>query len=818
MRRLTLLLVWALLAPLASAQQPVRLDTLSFRQVGPGMVHVQIHAPLVPWRIDVLELDLTSPYLEVQAVKSNDRRTGGIEGTTSMAARTDAPGRRVAGAINGDFYGGGGEANSVHVGSGQVVRRELSSFPSVGFDAANRPFISRPSVGGSVRTPSGSSVVISGYNEARGAHQLVLYNRYRGITTGTDGSGAEVLVRPLGPWLVNDTVRVVVEAIEVGTGGMAIPDGWAVLSASGTAATSLRAGLQVGDILRVYQRVSPGLPRVEDVISGNPILVLNGGPAPLDQGAFNVDRHPRTAVGFNADTTRLYLVTVDGRQVVSAGMSNFELRDFFLRIGAAHAINLDGGGSTTMVVRGDIVNVPSGGTERPVANALLAVSTAPEGPLAALQTTPSHPRPFLGQTVRFTVHGADAHYHPVPIDPSRVSFSVDPALGTISPEGVFTAGTSGGSGYVYTTYEGLRDSARVEVRTVERLEISPRSATTDTAQPVRFALRAFDTVGIERALQEGWVSWSVSDTTVGTVDATGTFRPRADGTALVVARFEGGAADTATVHVVTQAGTVVLDPLDAPEGWRLSSEGLVDEAATSLTAFEDPEASGGQSLRLRYAFTESAGASSAVYLHTDLAIPAVPDSINFHIRSDGANHLVRLLLEDHTGREFVISVPRHANDATALTLMPGPLARAPSDIVFPVRLQAIRIQFGYKDGRVTGARYEGDLWLDHLYVTYPARGTSSETGAVAPPGRVLLGNHPNPFRGSTTVTFQTDRAGPVRLALYDVLGRRHGVVFERAVGPGEHAFVLEAGGLPSGTYILRDEGGGARPLRLLVLR
>jgi exopolysaccharide biosynthesis protein len=91
-------------------------------------------------------------------------------------------------------------------------------------------------------------------------------------------------------------------------------------------------------------------------------------------------RHPRTAVGIAAGGRRVLLVAVDGRQRPwSDGMTLRELADLFLALGAPTAINLDGGGSTTLVVREPsgalrIANRPSDREgERPVGNALAVV-------------------------------------------------------------------------------------------------------------------------------------------------------------------------------------------------------------------------------------------------------------------------------------------------------------------------------------------------------------------------------------------------------------------------------------------------------------
>ncbi len=90
---------------------------------------------------------------------------------------------------------------------------------------------------------------------------------------------------------------------------------------------------------------------------------------------FATDRHPRTALA-RLESGKILLVTVDGRQPgISVGMSLQALAELLLEFGAVDAINLDGGGSTTMVVHNKIVNKPSDQTgERPVSDAILVFS------------------------------------------------------------------------------------------------------------------------------------------------------------------------------------------------------------------------------------------------------------------------------------------------------------------------------------------------------------------------------------------------------------------------------------------------------------
>ena len=118
-------------------------------------------------------------------------------------------------------------------------------------------------------------------------------------------------------------------------------------------------------------------PRLEDVLASGPLLVWDGRVVDTRTVGFNVTHHPRTALGVT-DNNHLLLVTVDGRAPQAAGMTIRELAWVMRDLGSTSALNLDGGGSTTMWVGGrGVVNYPSDNGafdhrgERGVANAVV---------------------------------------------------------------------------------------------------------------------------------------------------------------------------------------------------------------------------------------------------------------------------------------------------------------------------------------------------------------------------------------------------------------------------------------------------------------
>ena len=146
---------------------------------------------------------------------------------------------------------------------------------------------------------------------------------------------------------------------------------------SGTSEGAVLASLAVdGD---VTLRWSLGWKAVLDSVGGTPLLLKDGNVVAESCKADICRRHPRTAVGFTS-RGKIILMVVDGRRRKwSVGMTLVELAREMRRLGARGAINLDGGGSSTMVVKGRIRNRPSDGSERAVSSAVLVLRERDRG-------------------------------------------------------------------------------------------------------------------------------------------------------------------------------------------------------------------------------------------------------------------------------------------------------------------------------------------------------------------------------------------------------------------------------------------------------
>jgi len=207
---------------------------------------------------------------------------------------------------------------------------------------------------------------------------IVLFTREWGETSDT-GSGAELVLQaaePLGA--LNRSVTV--EGVSLRDQGGAIPVGGAVLAGTGAGEDALRQlwALISGGDRRLTLTVSSSLDALES-IGSHPVLLRDAQKVfPAATDSFTAGRLHRTVLGWNA-AGDVFMVAVDDATADSQGMSLSDAADLLLGLGATDAVNFDGGGGTTFVVDGAMVNQPrtdDGDIERPSVGAFVAVPRA----------------------------------------------------------------------------------------------------------------------------------------------------------------------------------------------------------------------------------------------------------------------------------------------------------------------------------------------------------------------------------------------------------------------------------------------------------
>lgn len=474
-----------------------------------------------PVRVHVLVVSLCHPYVRLETlIGADDESFGSTLTVREMAQRAGA----VA-AINGDFF---------HLSEGKhplgmtVRDRELLTSPMLRGDYYSfallgdlRPVIDLFRFSGEVVAPNGLSFYpLGGINKP--AYQAVA----DGKPVNSDVDAIQMYTpawgtasRGAAPGTLDAVEFVVtggkVQEIRVNQPGVAIPPDGYVLRAQGVAAAFLLDNFRVGDPVTVRYRIEPyGEEEIQSAVGGQALLVAEGRRVePFSQNIKG--RAARSAVAFSRAGDALYLVGVE-EDGASRGMTQEELADFLVqRLGAWRALNLDGGGSTSLVARplGEfqpvLVNTPAKGAERRVPNAIGVFSTAPKGPLAGLVVR--GPAEILaGLPYAYRVGAYDTYYNPCALDPAQAVWSVEQGSGTFEGN-VFTA-RSGGTIVIAARTGGV--TGRLTLRALgsedlAALEVAPARIALPPGGEVKLSAQVRGKDGRAWPLAARYVNWTV---------------------------------------------------------------------------------------------------------------------------------------------------------------------------------------------------------------------------------------------------------------------------------------------------------------------
>jgi len=360
------LLITAVLAGVFTSSAAAKATVLMPGVTYDRRVEFSAHGPKV---VHVLIAPKPGGLYAVKPVLSNNSLLG-RERVSSMQRRVSAA-ATVAG-INGDlFTWKEGLPSGMLMQDGVLHASPNSSRSSIGIGADGILRVDRVAMFGTWQG-TGQRRPVNGVNRAAGS--VVLYTPAWGsVTPGGTGSVEATLSAFPSPAPATDLTGLVSQVKQ--NGGTPIPPNGAVLVARGAQGPRLAAEAPVGQAVTVRLTLRPDWTGVVDALGGGPLIVRDGRPVFRAQEEFSPYqlslRHPRTAVGQTRDG-RIVMLAVDGRQPgYSVGMTNFELALALMRFGVVTGAALDGGGSTTIAYDGKVLNRPSDGKERSVAEALL---------------------------------------------------------------------------------------------------------------------------------------------------------------------------------------------------------------------------------------------------------------------------------------------------------------------------------------------------------------------------------------------------------------------------------------------------------------
>jgi hypothetical protein len=348
------------------------------KQIAPGLKLIKIRQRKPLLRIFVLTADISRRLTTDVALAGSSLPA---RATTSDIAKRNG----AIAAVNGDFSSVAGAPINTFQQDGQFVR--VSSSPGVLFSVSKDEqtvTIGRPEPLVTATDSNGRTWTVDRWNDGPlGVGEIGAYTPFGGTLWPPPGATCSARLLPTATFAPTANGLGFQQSFTVEQRGCfqsVLPaTGAVVLSALPASDEALQIlSLQAGSAVTLEWTL--GLTNVWDVMGGSPILVTNGARVVgTCTTSFCSSRNPRTGVGVTADG-KILMVVVDGRQAGwSVGVSLPKFAAIFRNLGAVSALNLDGGGSSTMVVRGDVVNRPSSGHERSVSTALMVLPGADQG-------------------------------------------------------------------------------------------------------------------------------------------------------------------------------------------------------------------------------------------------------------------------------------------------------------------------------------------------------------------------------------------------------------------------------------------------------
>ncbi len=775
-------------------QKAYDVDTLVYpHQVGPGVVFSKYDLPGMPLKVSVMEMDLKNKYIDFETCLGGDKGVS-QENPLSMATRNDRPGHEVVGATNGDFYFYQNTLENGIPRSGQFRRDECVTNP-VGracfvLSDDRRPFIDRVDFAGTI-TYGGATMRLHTVNMQRlewedtGGNQINLYTNSYGSATEKCSGGSKVVIAPKSTpfkWYANSPETCVVEqVIADGEGVTAIPEGKAVLWAQGTCMSTLTS-MKVGDELTINLGVDlrnqPGLLKnFKEVMGGSDNIIMQNGQL-VD--AWD-ERHPRTCIGFNADSTKVYFVVIDGRSTSSTGVTLSEAAGVFLGLGAVNAVNLDGGGSSCMVVNGEIVNTPSDGSPRAVGNGCLLISNAPvDDAIGQLAFSPRSYNVSISAKIKPAVWGYNKYGVLKDKDVQGVTFSCDEHLGHFTADGYFVASPTATAGNLYADYNGIKCSQRVVVYNAEKV-LRDDSVTVDRNH--KYEIKVLGKSGESSDLVDpSIISWTSADPAVCTVSAEGVIVPVANGRT-VVAGVADGFCDSLVVRVENPATHVAgIESPVVVENWTVAQSGGKNRTVEALDN------------GLRIKFTGASSRVPYIKLTNKTLLWGLPDTVRIRfVQTDQLVKNVTLAMSTTEGKNVVRLSPK-TDFVTGENVIDFPVDTF-CDVTdcsqFPLKLAYVNFNM---QSIQTGTEYTFDVpGLELVY----GSGQSGVTTIKADALPSSLDIYPNPVEAGATVRL-TCADGTANV--YDTAGR---LVRSVAVAGG----AMSTAGLAKGIYVVRLSDG-----------
>ncbi len=530
--------------------------------------------------------------------------------------------------VNADFFGNNQPIGSTVV-TGEVYKAVASDWISFYMNDKKVPGIELIRFKGTCTGPTASHAV-SSINNPRYENNLVIYNSHYAATTGTNQWGTEVKIVPVeGTLGYNGTVICKVSGNPVyGAGSATIPSDGYILSGNGTASAFVQT-LKDGDTITLDLNAAPATGgTITQMAGGQPIILQNGETLNTQNALDHLTAlNPRTAVGYNADRTKLVLLVVDGRGT-SVGVVSKVLADIMREVGCSDAMNFDGGGSSELYTRAfGVRNRPSDGSERTVVNSVWAVSTAPAdetiGEIA-----------FSANEITLPKYG---YYEPAFYGYNKygvlkttelrgVRLSCPPELGEIVNDGTTLYVSGSGTHTLTATYDnGVTSEILVTVGSAQPL-MRLDSVLVDPHHPYKTEVVAMVN-DAPMSIDNQAMTWTSDNPEIAAVDNQGVISAVSEGHTTIRATVDSFNGSLPVNVQIPGSRYVSIVPDPDPADWTISKTALRDASLALIDGVKD-------GLAATYTVSSTRGTKLTLKRSTDLR--GLPDSVRVVINPGDA--------------------------------------------------------------------------------------------------------------------------------------------------------------------------------------
>ncbi len=673
--------------------------------------------------VNTIKVNLNDPYTHIML--GHSEQLNKRMALTTLAKLHTQNRHHVVGAVNaGFFHMNNGKTSYLLSKNNRIVYLGSGSGAEGAFGIMNDKTAKiAPYKVNITAAHNGKSFAVNSYNKNRWAGESVLYtSSFRYGNTATNEFGYEVVVSGLPKAIDNgmefgETLTGKVTAIRKNGDKkpVSIPANGFVLSANGNKVYDLLP-MKIGDEVSISINIDPQWQNSQLILGSGPILVQNGQANKSFLHSSAKTRTARTAVAVDKSGKRVFMATVDsGRKGAREGMTMQEFANYLVSLGAYQAINLDGGGSTTMGARipGNVyptlVNIPSGGSQRLVPTILEAVSTAPYSTPSTIVAQQAVKGNVLvgGSSAIQVTKLLDGYNNVLNIAQYPASYRVEGAIGRM--EGSNFIAEAAGSGKIVVQSDQAITTIPITV------EASPASITSNVSQlSIKPGVSQKMTVtlkgknGAALIYNNEQVTWTVEGN-IGAVSADGTFTAgQKEGKGSIKATVAGKQL-VIPVTVITPK-PVTVSSMDDVMQWKAQSA----RAATSIRGLSDQLKKGGKGyIAMDYDFTKHAAAVSASYLMpaSKLTVPSTPTSLSLWVSGDGNKNWLRASISDRNGKAHVINFTNEYG--LSWKGWRQVTAKIPTGIQYPIRVNSIYVAQG--NAKLKG---KGTILFDELIATY----------------------------------------------------------------------------------------------------